>query len=98
MFYMVINFKVMVATVRCEEIASEVFSNFTANEVSFILIYAFVLITYMLCAFGAIANQLFVFVALNFQEWRALDEAVQSGPVSGFGKKLTSIIGVCLSG
>lgn len=95
MFYMVINFKVMVATVRCEEIASEVFSNFTANEVSFILIYAFVLITYMLCA---IANQLFVFVALNFQEWRALDEAVQSGPVSGFGKKLTSIIGVCLSG
>ncbi|XP_010542421.1 PREDICTED: protein ROOT HAIR DEFECTIVE 3 isoform X2 [Tarenaya hassleriana] len=54
--------KVMVATVRCEEIANEKFSHFTANE-----------------------------------EWRQLEEAVQSTPVSGFGKKLSSILESCLS-
>ncbi|CAN8269372.1 unnamed protein product [Cochlearia groenlandica] len=54
--------KVMVATVRCEEIANEKFSNFIANE-----------------------------------NWRELEEAVQSGPVSGFGKKLSSILHSCLS-
>ncbi|KAH0904467.1 hypothetical protein HID58_043970 [Brassica napus] len=48
--------KVMVATVRCEEIANEKFAN-----------------------------------------WRELEEAVQSGPVSGFGKKLSSILQSCLS-
>ncbi|XP_010537565.1 PREDICTED: protein ROOT HAIR DEFECTIVE 3 homolog 1 [Tarenaya hassleriana] len=54
--------KVMVATVRCEEIANEKFSQFTANE-----------------------------------EWRQLEEAVQSGPVSDFGKRLSSILGSCFS-
>ncbi|XP_047310935.1 protein ROOT HAIR DEFECTIVE 3-like [Impatiens glandulifera] len=54
--------KVMVATVRCEEIANEKFAYFIANE-----------------------------------EWCELDEAVQSSPVSGFGKKLSSILDTCLS-
>ncbi|KAK4410506.1 protein ROOT HAIR defective [Sesamum angolense] len=54
--------KVMVATVRCEEIANEKFSSFSANE-----------------------------------EWRQLEETVQTEPVPGFGRKLTSIIDACLS-
>ncbi|KAE8669731.1 Protein ROOT HAIR DEFECTIVE 3-like protein 2 [Hibiscus syriacus] len=54
--------KVMVATVRCEEIANEKYSGFTANE-----------------------------------RWCLLEEAVQSGPVAGFGKKLNSILYSCLS-
>lgn len=54
--------KVMVATVRCEEIANEKFSSFIANE-----------------------------------NWRELEEAVQSGPVSGFGRKLSSILQASLS-
>ncbi|XP_062087684.1 protein ROOT HAIR DEFECTIVE 3-like isoform X2 [Humulus lupulus] len=54
--------KVMVATVRCEEIANEKFSSFSGNEY-----------------------------------WLALEEAVQIGPVAGFGKKLSSIIDTCLS-
>ncbi|XP_043721814.1 protein ROOT HAIR DEFECTIVE 3-like [Telopea speciosissima] len=54
--------KVMVATVRCEEIANEKFSSLTANE-----------------------------------EWCQLEEAVQSGPVLGFGKKLRVILDTCLS-
>ncbi|MBA0552018.1 hypothetical protein Golob_022861, partial [Gossypium lobatum] len=49
--------KVMVATVRCEEIANEKYAGFTANE-----------------------------------SWCLLEEAVQSGPVAGFGKKLNSIL------
>lgn len=53
--------KVMVATVRCEEIANERYSDFTQN-----------------------------------QDWLQLEEASQSGPVTGFGKKLSSIIGNCL--
>ncbi|KAK2653229.1 hypothetical protein Ddye_013085 [Dipteronia dyeriana] len=55
--------KVMVATVRCEEIANEKYSNFVANE-----------------------------------SWTDLEEAVQSGPVSGFGKKLNSVLESSLSG
>ncbi|PIA46774.1 hypothetical protein AQUCO_01500372v1 [Aquilegia coerulea] len=54
--------KVMVATVRCEEIANEKFVLLAENE-----------------------------------DWRHLEEAVQSGPVSGFGKKLSSIFHTCLS-
>ncbi|KAL6539227.1 Cell wall protein rhd3 [Orobanche gracilis] len=54
--------KVMVATVRCEEIANAKFASFIANE-----------------------------------EWCQLEEMVQSQPVPGFGRKLTSIINVCLS-
>uniref|UniRef100_A0A7N0SX25 Protein ROOT HAIR DEFECTIVE 3 homolog n=1 Tax=Kalanchoe fedtschenkoi TaxID=63787 RepID=A0A7N0SX25_KALFE len=54
--------KVMVATVRCEEIANEKYSNFTMNEI-----------------------------------WRHIEESVQSGPVSGFGKKISSLLDTCLS-
>ncbi|KAG6415812.1 hypothetical protein SASPL_123231 [Salvia splendens] len=54
--------KVMVATVRCDEIANEKFSSFVENEA-----------------------------------WRQLEDIVQSRPVPGFGKKLTSILDVCLS-
>ncbi|KAG8380094.1 hypothetical protein BUALT_Bualt07G0157900 [Buddleja alternifolia] len=54
--------KVMVATVRCEEIANEKFSSFIENE-----------------------------------EWRQLEETVQSQPVPGFGKRLSSILNVWLS-
>ncbi|KAL2899542.1 Protein ROOT HAIR DEFECTIVE 3 [Bienertia sinuspersici] len=53
--------KVMVATVRCEEIANERYNEFTQN-----------------------------------QFWLQLEEASQSGPVAGFGKKLSSIIADCL--
>ncbi|KAK2983810.1 hypothetical protein RJ640_008486 [Escallonia rubra] len=49
--------KVMVATVRCEEIANEKLSSFVANE-----------------------------------DWCELEEAVESHPVPGFGKKLSSIL------
>ncbi|KAI4330680.1 hypothetical protein MLD38_028942 [Melastoma candidum] len=55
--------KVMVATVRCEEIAHEKFNSFAENE-----------------------------------EWCHLEEAAQTGPVAGFGGKLSSIIDACLSG
>ncbi|BFG24284.1 hypothetical protein CerSpe_105580 [Prunus speciosa] len=54
--------KVMVATVRCEEIANEKYADFSGNK-----------------------------------EWSQLEEAVQSGPISGFGKKLSSILDTCLS-
>ncbi|CAA7012778.1 unnamed protein product [Microthlaspi erraticum] len=54
--------KVMVATVRCEEIANEKFSHFMENE-----------------------------------DWRQLEEASQSAPVTGFGKKLSPILQSCLS-
>ncbi|KAF2323552.1 hypothetical protein GH714_036065 [Hevea brasiliensis] len=54
--------KVMVATVRCEEIANEKCANFSANE-----------------------------------EWLQIEESVQSSPVSGFGKKLSSTLNACLS-
>ncbi|KAF5727860.1 Root hair defective 3 GTP-binding protein (RHD3) isoform 2 [Tripterygium wilfordii] len=54
--------KVMVATVRCEEIAHEKFAGFTGNEY-----------------------------------WQHINEAVQSGLVSGFGKKLSSILNSSLS-
>ncbi|XP_031476366.1 protein ROOT HAIR DEFECTIVE 3 homolog 2-like isoform X2 [Nymphaea colorata] len=49
--------KVMVATVRCEEIANEKLHQFTDDK----------------C-------------------WLEIDEALQSGPVSGFGKKISSLI------
>lgn len=49
--------KVMVATVRCEEIANENFAKLASDE-----------------------------------DWLELDEAVQSGPVIGFGKKISSIL------
>ncbi|OMO49314.1 Root hair defective 3 GTP-binding protein [Corchorus olitorius] len=54
--------KVMVATVRCEEIANEKYAGFSASET-----------------------------------WSVLEEAVQSGPVSGFGKKLNSVLYTFLS-
>ncbi|CAK7356856.1 unnamed protein product [Dovyalis caffra] len=54
--------KVMVATVRCEEIANEKYGSFASNE-----------------------------------EWCQMEEAVQSGPVSGFGKKLSAILNISLS-
>ncbi|KAL9235461.1 hypothetical protein vseg_010219 [Gypsophila vaccaria] len=54
--------KVMVATVRCEEIANERFSDFNQN-----------------------------------QDWLHLEEASQSGPVPGFGRKITSIFESCFS-
>lgn len=54
--------KVMVATVRCEEIANEKLRYLSSD-----------------------------------QGWLALEEAVQAGPVSGFGKKLSSILEFYLS-
>ncbi|XP_057433190.1 protein ROOT HAIR DEFECTIVE 3 homolog 2 [Lotus japonicus] len=54
--------KVMVATVRCEEIADEKFSHLRTDE-----------------------------------GWLELEEAVESGPVRGFGEKLSSIIDTYLS-
>ncbi|KAJ7969261.1 Protein ROOT HAIR DEFECTIVE 3-like [Quillaja saponaria] len=54
--------KVMVATVRCEEIAHEKLSRLASDE-----------------------------------GWLTLEQAVQSGPVQGFGKKLTSILDAYLS-
>ncbi|CAA2992132.1 protein ROOT HAIR DEFECTIVE 3-like isoform X2 [Olea europaea var. sylvestris] len=54
--------KVMVATVRCEEITNEKFSSFIANE-----------------------------------EWHQLEDAVQSRLMPSFGRKLSSILDVCLT-
>ncbi|KAL5728462.1 hypothetical protein ACHQM5_001541 [Ranunculus cassubicifolius] len=54
--------KILVATIRCENIAKEKFANFTGNE-----------------------------------EWCLLSENVQFNPISGFGKKLSSIISSCMS-
>ncbi|RDX65384.1 Protein ROOT HAIR DEFECTIVE 3-like 1, partial [Mucuna pruriens] len=54
--------KVMVATVRCEEIANEKYDIFVTNE-----------------------------------DWCQLEEAVQAGPISGFGKKLNSLLTTYLS-
>ncbi|XP_016648192.1 PREDICTED: protein ROOT HAIR DEFECTIVE 3 homolog 2-like [Prunus mume] len=54
--------KVMVATVRCEEIANQIFNQLIYDE-----------------------------------GWLALKEAVQTGPVQGFGKRLSSILGTYLS-
>ncbi|VVA22668.1 PREDICTED: ROOT HAIR [Prunus dulcis] len=54
--------KVMVATVRCEEIANQKFNQLVFDE-----------------------------------DWLALEEAVQTGPVQGFGKRLSSILGTYLS-
>ncbi|KAK8469738.1 hypothetical protein PHAVU_005G159600 [Phaseolus vulgaris] len=54
--------KVMVATVRCEEIANEKHDLFASNK-----------------------------------DWCELKEAVQSGPISGFGKNLNSLLTTCLS-
>ncbi|CAJ2663638.1 unnamed protein product [Trifolium pratense] len=54
--------KVMVATVRCEEIANEKYAAFVENE-----------------------------------EWSQLEETVQSEPVSGFGKKINSLLHACFS-
>eukprot|EP00262_Sarcandra_glabra_P002598 TRINITY_DN1299_c0_g1_i7.p1 TRINITY_DN1299_c0_g1~~TRINITY_DN1299_c0_g1_i7.p1 ORF type:complete len:839 (-),score=166.53 TRINITY_DN1299_c0_g1_i7:268-2514(-) len=54
--------KVMVATVRCEEISHEKFANLASDE-----------------------------------DWLKLVEAVESGLVPGFGKRLSSILDKCLS-
>lgn len=54
--------KVMVATVRCEEIANEKLNQLRSDK-----------------------------------GWLELEEAVQLGPVRGFGEKLSSIIDACLS-
>ncbi|XP_014499518.2 protein ROOT HAIR DEFECTIVE 3 homolog 1 [Vigna radiata var. radiata] len=54
--------KVMVATVRCEEIANEKYDLLVSNK-----------------------------------DWCELKEAVQSGPISGFGKNLNSLLTTCLS-
>ncbi|KAK9226990.1 hypothetical protein WN943_012038 [Citrus x changshan-huyou] len=54
--------KVMVATVRCEEIANDKLCRLSADE-----------------------------------GWLALEEAVQEGPVSGFGKRLSSVLDTYLS-
>ncbi|XWS18727.1 hypothetical protein CRYUN_Cryun32bG0069400 [Craigia yunnanensis] len=54
--------KVMVATVRCEEIANEKLRHLSSDE-----------------------------------GWLALEEAVQCGPVSGFGRKLSSILEIYFS-
>ncbi|XP_065866893.1 protein ROOT HAIR DEFECTIVE 3-like [Euphorbia lathyris] len=54
--------KVMVAAVRCEEIAHEKYAMFMENK-----------------------------------EWHEIEEDVQSGPVSGFGKKISSNLKISLS-
>lgn len=54
--------KVMVATVRCEEIADERLNSFKENK-----------------------------------DWRELEEGAEAGLVKGFGKRLSSILGSCLS-
>lgn len=88
------------ATVRCEEIANEKLASFVANEVpAFLSIYIKVFVH---CHFPF--PSMFIYSSLNtlhdlifLQEWCELDEAIQTGPVSGFGKKLTSILHTCLS-
>lgn len=96
-------FQVMVATVRCEEIANERYSDFTQNQVQFFILnnYFDPLINMRsfvdgLCFRAALLSSSGYFFLL-LQDWLQLEEASQSGPVAGFGKKLSSIIGNCLS-
>ncbi|XP_022764271.1 protein ROOT HAIR DEFECTIVE 3 homolog 2-like [Durio zibethinus] len=54
--------KVMVATIRCEEIVNQTLHQLSCKE-----------------------------------DWLAMERAIQSGPVSSFGSKLTKILDICLS-
>lgn len=87
----------MVATVRCEEIANEKFSSFVANEVH-CYVQMMLLPWHSIPKTSILSPQARNYLFLQFhQEWCLLQEAIQSGAVAGFGKKLTSLMGSCLS-
>lgn len=86
------------ATVRCEEIANEKYSSFAGNEVfSFHICLFHIFISssrkyvYIIAKLGSLLPSIFP------QNWQELEEAVQSAPVPGFGKKISSILYTCLS-
>ena len=90
------NVQVMVANVRCEEIANENLAKLASNEVlghsfSFVRRY---LVTVLVLFRGTWS--LFVKYSFDlfyhFQDWLELEEVVQSGPVLGFGKKISSFL------
>lgn len=81
----------MVATVRCEEIANERFASLTANEV-------FDDVHHPHFSFAIILlRKLISSNVKTLQVWLHLQEDVESGPVPGFGKKLSAILKACLS-
>ncbi|ONI11432.1 hypothetical protein PRUPE_4G106500 [Prunus persica] len=71
--------KVMVANVRCEEIANHIFNQLIYDKVCTHLS------PFLRCLYNIRKG------------WLALKEAVQTGPVQGFGKRLSSILGTYLS-
>lgn len=81
----------MVATVRCEEIAYEKLRLLSTDKVLF---------TYI--SLAGITGLIEIFSGSQYlvnllQVWLALEEAIQVGPVPGFGKKLSSILDTYLS-
>ena len=84
------------ATVRCEEIANEKFAYFSSNEVSLFYILKFCFVPFI-ARFLLLISTPINFLFKSCQDWCEIEESVQAGPVHGFGKKLSSIIGTCLS-
>lgn len=92
----------MVATVRCEEIANEKYSSFAANEVPAVhIVWCFCLQFLVPPSPPLILVNIIDRQHPNYfkwpQDWCHLEEAVQSGPIPGFGKKLSSILDAFLS-
>ncbi|RRT51530.1 hypothetical protein B296_00051068 [Ensete ventricosum] len=81
--------EVMVATVRCEEIANEKLAFINADEVMVSSLY--MLLYHQL---SMMKNT----ILCVLQEWLQLEEAVQHDLVPGFGKKLSATLDKCLSG
>lgn len=91
----------MVATVRCEEIANEKYSSFAANEVPAVHIVWCFCLQFWLFFLSLILVNIMDHQLPNYfkwpQDWCHLEEAVQSGPIPGFGKKLSSLLDAFLS-
>ena len=80
-------YQIMVATVRCEEIANEKLSRLISDEV---LICAPSIPKFLL---DKQRNNIPYQSVLNLiQGWLELEYAVQAGPVLGFGEKLSSVL------
>jgi len=91
----------MVATVRCEEIANEKYSSFATNEVpADHIVWCFCLQFWLFFLSLILVNIMDCQIPNYFkwpQDWCHLEEAVQSGPIPGFGKKLSSLLDAFLS-
>lgn len=75
----------MVATVRCEEIANEKYMRLANDKVDK---------HHCVCHLSVWMSALFVlwYFLIMIQSWLELEKAIQAGPISGFGEKLSSIL------